>query len=83
MSNAEFEYGPDIPGETELRLLGPVAGKRPLVLGGRRTDAIHSLARNDTKVIVVDDSASRSGVKSACAIRIAPPACDSTPALAN
>ena len=45
MSIAEFEYGPDIPGETELRLLGPVQGKRVLVLGCRRTDAILSLAR--------------------------------------
>ncbi len=59
MSNAEFEYGPDIPGETELRLLGPVAGKRLLVLGCRRTDAILSLARNDAKVIVVDQVARR------------------------
>jgi SAM-dependent methyltransferase len=55
----EFEYGPDIPGETELRLLGPVAGKRILVLGCRRTDAILSLARNDAKVIVVDQAARR------------------------
>lgn len=54
MSFAEFEYGPDIPGETGLRLLGPVAGKRILVLGCRRTDAILSLARNEAKVIVVD-----------------------------
>ncbi len=51
---AEFEYGPDVPGESELRLLGPVAGRRILVLGCRRTDAILSLARNDAKVIVVD-----------------------------
>lgn len=54
MGIAEFEYGPDIPGETELRLLGPVEGKRLLVLGCRRTDALLSLARNDAKVIVVD-----------------------------
>ena len=59
MSSAEFEYGPDIPGETELRLLGPVAGKRLLVLGCRRTDAILSLARHDAKVIVVDHAARR------------------------
>jgi ubiquinone/menaquinone biosynthesis C-methylase UbiE len=56
---AEFEYGPDIPGETELRLLGPVAGKRLLVLGCRRTDAILSLARNQAKVIVVDHVSQR------------------------
>lgn len=49
-----FEYGPDIPGESELRLVGPVAAKRVLVLGARRTDAILSLARNQAKVIVVD-----------------------------
>lgn len=56
---AEFEYGPDIPGETELRLLGPVPGKRILVLGCRRTDAILSLARNEAKVIVVDQVSRR------------------------
>jgi SAM-dependent methyltransferase len=59
VSIAEFEYGPDIPGETELRLLGPVAGKRILVLGCRRSDAILSLARNDAKVIVVDQVSRR------------------------
>ena len=59
MTMADFEYGPDIPGETELRLLGPVAGKRILVLGCRRSDAILSLARTDAKVIVVDQAARR------------------------
>ena len=59
MNIAEFEYGPDIPGETELRLLGPVEGKRVLVLGCRRTDAILSLARNEAKVIVVDHISAR------------------------
>ena len=59
MGIAEFEYGPDIPGETELRLLGPVEGKRILVLGARRSDAILSLARNDAKVIVVDQVSRR------------------------
>lgn len=59
MSTADFEYGPDIPGETELRLVGPVAGKRILVLGARRTDAILSLARNEAKVIVVDHHSRR------------------------
>jgi SAM-dependent methyltransferase len=54
MGIADFEYGPDIPGESQLRLLGPVETKRILVLGCRRTDAILSLARNDAKVIAVD-----------------------------
>lgn len=54
MGNADFAYGPDIPGEASLRLLGPVEGKRILVLGCRRTEAILSLARNDAKVIAVD-----------------------------
>ncbi|MET0158334.1 MAG: methyltransferase domain-containing protein [Acidimicrobiales bacterium] len=54
MDTADFAYGPDIPGEAELRLLGPVEGKRILVLGCRRTDAVLSLARNDAKVIAVD-----------------------------
>jgi SAM-dependent methyltransferase len=59
MTIADFEYGPDIPGETDLRLLGPVAGKRLLVLGCRRTDAILSLARNEARVIVVDQVSHR------------------------
>jgi SAM-dependent methyltransferase len=54
MGVADFEYGPDIPGEAQLRLLGPVETKRILVLGCRRTDAILSLARNEAKVIAVD-----------------------------
>lgn len=54
MGTADFEYGPDIPGEADFRLLGPVEAKRVLVLGCRRTDAILSLARNEAKVIVVD-----------------------------
>jgi SAM-dependent methyltransferase len=54
MGVADFAYGPDIPSEAQLRLVGPAEGKRVLVLGCRRTDAILSLARNDAKVIAVD-----------------------------
>lgn len=50
-------YGPGIPREAELKLLGDVAGKRILELGagaGRNTVA---LARAGAKVIAVDESA--------------------------
>jgi len=56
---ADFPYGPDIPGEGELRLLGPVAGKRILVLGCRRQDAVVALAREEAKVIAVDHVSQR------------------------
>jgi SAM-dependent methyltransferase len=56
---ADFQYGQDIPGESDLRLLGPVEGKRILVLGCRRAEAILSLARNDAKVIAVDQVSRR------------------------
>jgi SAM-dependent methyltransferase len=50
-------YGPDIPGEATLRLLGNVEGKRVLDLGcGAGSNAI-ALARAGAKVIAVDPSA--------------------------
>jgi SAM-dependent methyltransferase len=47
-------YGPDIPDEASLRLLGPVEGKRTLVLGAGRGHSAVALARQGAHVIVVD-----------------------------
>jgi ubiquinone/menaquinone biosynthesis C-methylase UbiE len=52
-------YGPDIPREDTLRLLGHVAGKRVIDLGcGTGHNAI-ALARQGAKVIGVDESAAQ------------------------
>ena len=48
------EYGPDIPDESNLRLLGPVDGKRLLVLGAGRGHIAVALALQGAHVIVVD-----------------------------
>ena len=54
-------YGPSIPRETELRLLGDVAGKRVLDLGcGAGHNAI-ALARAGARTIAVDESADQIG----------------------
>ncbi|MEL7209458.1 MAG: hypothetical protein AAGK32_14675, partial [Actinomycetota bacterium] len=55
----EVRYGPGIPGESALRLLGPVDGRRVLALGCRRPDPILALAAGGAKVIAVDQSAVR------------------------
>jgi SAM-dependent methyltransferase len=52
-------YGPDIPGEDELRLLGSVADKRVLVLGLHGTGSTIALAQQGAKVIVVDPDAAK------------------------
>jgi len=50
-------YGADVPREDELRLLGPVDGKRVIDLGcGAGHNAI-AMARQGAKVIAVDESA--------------------------
>ena len=50
-------YGPAIPGEDDLRLLGDVSGKRLLDLGcGAGRNAV-ALARAGARVIAVDESA--------------------------
>jgi SAM-dependent methyltransferase len=47
-------YGPDIPDESGLRLLGPTDGRRLLVLGAGRGHVPVALARQGAHVIVVD-----------------------------
>jgi SAM-dependent methyltransferase len=49
-------YGPDGPGEDELRLLGDVRGKRVLDLGCGSGQAAVTLARQGATVIAVDAS---------------------------
>jgi SAM-dependent methyltransferase len=60
-------YGPHIPGEPALRLLGDLSGKRVLDLGcGAGHNAI-ALARAGAKVIAVDPSADQIGAaREAC-----------------
>lgn len=54
-------YGPDIPGEPELRLLGDLSGKRVLDLGcGAGNNAI-AMARVGARVIAVDEDADQVG----------------------
>lgn len=50
------QYGPDIPTETDLRLLGPLDGRRVLELGcGGGTTAV-AMAKQGARVIAVDES---------------------------
>ncbi len=54
-------YGPSIPREVDLRLLGDLAGKRVLDLGcGAGRNAV-ALARTGARVIAVDESADQIG----------------------
>lgn len=53
----DLSYGPGAPPETELRLLGPLAGKRVLALGVPDRSLPVVLAAQDAKVVVVDPSA--------------------------
>ena len=55
----DLVYGPGIPGERELRLLGPVDGKRVLALGCRRPEPVLALAEAGAKVLAVDQSSVR------------------------
>ena len=50
-------YGPDIPTEGQLRLLGAVEGRRVLVLGVGAGAELVTLARQGARVIGVDPSA--------------------------
>ncbi len=49
-------YGPDIATETELRLLGPLEGKRVLELGSGGGQTAVALAKQGARVIAVDES---------------------------
>lgn len=60
-------YGPSIPRESELRLLGDVSGKRVLDLGcGAGHNAV-ALARAGARTIAVDESAEQVGEARAAA----------------
>lgn len=52
-------YGPDIPGEADLRLLGDLRGKRVLELGCGSAAASIAFARAGARPIGVDSSAER------------------------
>jgi SAM-dependent methyltransferase len=57
LANDDAPYGPGIPAESELKLLGPVEGKRILDLGCGGGAASISFATQGAKVIAVDESA--------------------------
>lgn len=52
-------YGPNVPTETELRLCGPLSGKRTIELGVGGATNLVALARQGAKVIGVDPSGER------------------------
>jgi len=54
-------YGPDIPTEADLRLLGRLEGKRVLELGCGGGPASVAMAKQGAKVIAVDPSADQIG----------------------
>ncbi len=56
---AELMYGPDGPGEHDLRLIGHIAGKRVLDLGCGDGNAAVTLAEEGAVVIAVDTSEAR------------------------
>lgn len=56
LSTEVVEYGPGIPTETELKLLGILDGKRVLDLGCGAGSAAVAMARQGAKVIAVDES---------------------------
>lgn len=61
MSNDVVTYGPAIPDEAKLRLLGDVSGKRVLDLGcGAGRNAI-ALARAGARIIAADEDADQIG----------------------
>jgi SAM-dependent methyltransferase len=56
VADLEVRYGPNIAGEDELRLLGPVSGKRVLLLGSRAPHPFVPLASAGALVVVVEPS---------------------------
>ena len=57
--SGELSYGTGAPDESELRLLGPFAAKRVLVLGCHAPAWPAALAREEAKVVAVDPDATR------------------------
>lgn len=57
----DVAYGPGLPTEAELRLLGGLAGKRVLELGCGGGQAAVALTRHGAKVIAVDGSEEQIG----------------------
>jgi SAM-dependent methyltransferase len=55
----DLPYGPGAPTEAEVRLLGPPAGKRVLVLGCTEPAWPAALAEQDAKVVTVEPSIER------------------------
>jgi len=55
----DLRYGPGAPLESEARLLGPLAGKRVLVLGCSDADVPLALAEQEAKVVAVEPDAGR------------------------
>jgi SAM-dependent methyltransferase len=56
LSLESVHYGPDIPTEAELRLLGRLEGKRVLELGCGGGPAAVAMAKQGARVIAVDES---------------------------
>jgi SAM-dependent methyltransferase len=61
LSVDDVHYGPDIPSESELRLLGRVDGKRVLELGCGGGSTAVALAKRGARVIAVDDAVEQIG----------------------
>jgi SAM-dependent methyltransferase len=55
------QYGPDIPTEADLRLLGPVDGRRVLELGCGGGPESVALAKQGARVIAIDESTEQVG----------------------
>jgi SAM-dependent methyltransferase len=55
----DLRYGPGAPLESEARLLGPLGGKRVLVLGCSDPDVPLALAEQEAKVVAVEPDAGR------------------------
>jgi SAM-dependent methyltransferase len=64
------EYGPDLPTEDELRLLGDVRGKRVLDLGCGAGENAVALAQHGAHVIAVDSSTGQLALGRALADRL-------------
>jgi SAM-dependent methyltransferase len=55
----DLSYGPGAPLESEARLLGPLAGKRILVVGCADPDVAAALAEGEAKVVGVEPAIER------------------------